>query len=230
MQRAKEMLAAAGATVRGDEDSPSPREPDSDLGHADVPPAHRPPHGHALPDASRGGEEEGHPWPDPNQGHGHGLHLPAPLERMKESAVHAVEGVKLRLHLSGGGGGGTAEERTGESMHMAKAAEGRNVAEDNPIDHALHDALKLERGEKPETSAFPETLDDALSAAQMRDLPDSPIAAATTALGGSGGGGGNPGPGGNPGSGGNSGPEGDVPPVEGFSANPFHTQQTHAKL
>ena len=64
----------------------------------------------------------------------------------------------------------------------------------------------------------------------MRDLPDSPIAAATTALGGSGGGGGNPGPGGNPGSGGNSGPEGDVPPVEGFSANPFHTQQTHAKL
>ena len=41
-----------------------------------------------------------------------------PLERMKESAVHAVEGVKMRLHLSGSGGGGThqpsAEERTGE--------------------------------------------------------------------------------------------------------------------
>ena len=95
------------------QDSPPPREPDSDLGHADVPPAHRAPHGHALPDPSQRGEE-GHPWPDPNQGHSHGLHLPAPLERMKESAVHAAEGVKLRLHLSGGGGGGgTAEERTG---------------------------------------------------------------------------------------------------------------------
>lgn len=33
----------------------------------------------------------------------------------------------------------------GEHLHMAKAAEGRNQAEDNPIDHALHDALKLER-------------------------------------------------------------------------------------
>lgn len=80
-----------------------------------MPPAHAPPHGHALPDPSQRGEgEEGHPWPQ--QGHEHGLHLPAPLERMKESAVHAVEGVKLRLHLSGAGGGGgtgTAEERTG---------------------------------------------------------------------------------------------------------------------
>ncbi|PRW45637.1 hypothetical protein C2E21_6004 [Chlorella sorokiniana] len=225
MQTVKQLLAAAGGTV-GDEDSPPPRDPDTDLGHADVPPAHRPPHGHALPDpAQRAEGEEGHPWPQQAQG-GHGLHLPAPLERMKESAVHAVEGVALRLHLSGAGGGGAgtaaAEERTGESMHMAKAAEGRNMAEDNPIDHALHDALKLERGEKPETSAFPETLDDALSAAQMRDLPASPVSAAATALGGSGGGGG--------GGGGNPGPEGEVPPVEGFSANPFNTQQTRAKL
>lgn len=60
----------------------------------------------------------------------------------------------------------------------------------------------------------------------MRDLPDSPISAAATALGGGGGGGGNPGPGGNPG--GN--PGGEVPPVEGFSANPFNSQQTRAKL
>lgn len=33
----------------------------------------------------------------------------------------------------------------GEALHMAKAAEGRNRAEDNPVDHALHDALRLER-------------------------------------------------------------------------------------
>lgn len=63
----------------------------------------------------------------------------------------------------------------------------------------------------------------------MRDLPDSPVSAAATALGGgSGGSGGNPGKGGNPGPGGNL--EGEVPPVEGFSANPFHTQQTRSKL
>ena len=34
----------------------------------------------------------------------------------------------------------------GESMHMAKAAEGRNTAQDpDPIDTALHDALKPEK-------------------------------------------------------------------------------------
>lgn len=77
-----------------------------------MPPPHGPPHGHPVPGPSEGGEE-GHPWPgqEQQQGHSHGLHLPAPLERMKESAVHAVEGVKLRLHL--GSGMGSAEERTG---------------------------------------------------------------------------------------------------------------------
>jgi hypothetical protein len=34
----------------------------------------------------------------------------------------------------------------GESMHMAKAAEGRNAEQDrDPIDAALHDALKPDR-------------------------------------------------------------------------------------
>ncbi|PSC73758.1 histamine H2 receptor isoform X2 isoform A [Micractinium conductrix] len=106
---------------------------------------------------------------------------------MREAATHAVEGVKMRLHL-GAGGEPTAEQRTGEHLHMAKAAEGRNQAEDNPIDHALHDALKLERGEKPEVSAFPETLDDAVAVAQMKDLPSDPqsavAAAAASAEGG----------------------------------------------
>ncbi len=32
----------------------------------------------------------------------------------------------------------------GESQHMAKASEGRNQAQDNPINHALHEALKPE--------------------------------------------------------------------------------------
>jgi hypothetical protein len=30
-------------------------------------------------------------------------------------------------------------------MHMAKAAEGRNWKQDNPIDHALNDALKPDK-------------------------------------------------------------------------------------
>lgn len=38
---------------------------------------------------------------------------PGPLEKMRESAAHAVEGVKLRLHL--GSAGATAEQRTGGS-------------------------------------------------------------------------------------------------------------------
>ena len=42
-----------------------------------------------------------------------------PLDKMRESAVHAVEGVKMRLHLAGaaeGHGQPTAEERTGGRM------------------------------------------------------------------------------------------------------------------
>lgn len=35
------------------------------------------------------------------------------LEKMRESAAHAVEGVKMRLHLGSHGGEPTAEERTG---------------------------------------------------------------------------------------------------------------------
>ena len=38
-----------------------------------------------------------------------------------------------------------ARGSAGESMHMAKAAEGRNVKEDDPIDQALHEALKPEK-------------------------------------------------------------------------------------
>lgn len=38
---------------------------------------------------------------------------PGPLDKMRESAAHAVEGVKLRLHL--GARGASAEQRTGGS-------------------------------------------------------------------------------------------------------------------
>ncbi|KAL4855899.1 hypothetical protein ACK3TF_003663 [Chlorella vulgaris] len=126
-----------------------------------------------------------------------------PLQSMKQSAVQALEGVKMRLHLgspsndaagsgetasgaagtSSGSPGASAQQRTGEPMHMAKAAEGRNQAQDNSVNHALHSAFRPEPYERPETSAFPETLGDALAVTQMRDLPNNPssIASPTTA-------------------------------------------------
>lgn len=81
------------------EDEP-PQEPDTDLGHADVPPAHPPPHPPLNHHAGQGAGHERHL-----------LHLPGPLERVRETAVHAVQDVKHRLHLDGGEP--TAEQRTG---------------------------------------------------------------------------------------------------------------------
>ncbi|KAI3424797.1 hypothetical protein D9Q98_008183 [Chlorella vulgaris] len=147
--------------------------------------------------ASRSGsEQEGHP--------ASGSQDAGPLHSMKQSAVQALEGVKMRLHLgspsnNASGSGMTASgdadtssgspvasamcQRTGEPMHMAKAAEGRNQAQDNSVNHALHSAFRPEPYERPETSAFPETLGDALAVTQMRDLPNNPssIASPTTA-------------------------------------------------
>lgn len=158
--------AAALFGAREEEEERPAQEPDRDLGHAEWPPGH----GRTHP-AGAGGAHGG---PANDAAHANAV------ERMREAAHHAVEGVKMRLHL-GAGGGPTAEERTGEALHMAKAAEGRNRAEDNPVDHALHDALRLERGERPEVSAFPETLGDAFAAAQMKDLPADPTSAAAAA-------------------------------------------------
>ncbi|KAL4439504.1 hypothetical protein ABPG77_008833 [Micractinium sp. CCAP 211/92] len=156
--------AAAVFGAREEEADQPAQEPDRDLGHAEWPPSHV--HGHAH-SASAGAQNPAHA---------------GALERMREAAHGAVEGVKMRLHL-GVTGGPTAEQRTGEALHMAKAAEGRNKVQDDSIDHALHDALKPERGEKPEVSAFPETLGDAFVAAQMKDLPaDPPSAAAAASL------------------------------------------------
>ena len=51
---------------------------------------------------------------------------------------------------------------------MAKAAEGRNAAQDDPIVHAVHAALRADPQERAavvgsgEVSSFPETLDDAI--------------------------------------------------------------------
>ncbi|KAL4437331.1 hypothetical protein ABPG75_004470 [Micractinium tetrahymenae] len=164
--------AAAMFVAREEGQERPPQEPDRDLGHADWPPSHS--HSHAHP-ASAGASPEGST---------HDAAHASALERMREAAAHAVEGVKMRLHL-GAAGEPTAEQRTGEPLHMAKAAEGRNKSEDNPVDHALHDALKPEKGEKPEVSAFPETLGDAFAAAQMKDLPaDPPSAAAAAATSG----------------------------------------------
>lgn len=53
---------------------------------------------------------------------------------------------------------------TGEPLHVAKAAEGRNEAQDDPVVHAVHAALRPQPAEKAEgvVNHFPETLDDAI--------------------------------------------------------------------
>lgn len=74
-----------------------PHEPDTDLGHAEWPPSHA--HNHpAGASTSEGGAQNA-------------VHASA-LERMREAAAHAVEGVRMRLHL-GAAGEPTAEQRTG---------------------------------------------------------------------------------------------------------------------
>eukprot|EP00887_Chlorella_sp_A99_P005043 scaffold4.g5043.t1 len=121
------------------------------------------------------GQQEGPPAPgdrDWGQASGHWTqaHHGGPLERVKEGAAHAVEGVKHALesvvhHHP------TAEERTGESMHMARAAEGRNIKEDDSITRALHE----------------ETLGDAISQhspATDAARADADLAAAEEAAGG----------------------------------------------
>jgi hypothetical protein len=56
---------------------------------------------------------------------------------------------------------------------MAKAAEGRNEAQDDPVVHAVHAALRPKPAERAaaaaaggEVSAFPETLEDAIKGAR----------------------------------------------------------------
>ncbi|GAB4821405.1 hypothetical protein N2152v2_008451 [Parachlorella kessleri] len=133
-----------------------------------------------------------------------------------EGVTHRLGGVAERLHLVGGQGShaegqqqyqpavpastkvdtatpavpeGTAEQRTGEPLHMAKAAEGRNVARDDPVVHAVHAALRADPQERAavvssgEVSSFPETLEDAIRAAQVKGEEPGPPPTSTAAGG-----------------------------------------------
>lgn len=96
---------------------------------------------------------------------------PGTIERVREGAAHAVEGIVRKVEAA------LPFHHTGEPMHT----EGRKQAEEDTMDKAIKLALKDEEAShhhvhqraSAEVSDFPETLHDAISAANQKPGPEA---------------------------------------------------------